>query len=379
MRVEFNWHIPCGGDGRWMCTRQPEREPHVEYLVQIARAAEHVGFDGVLVPCSFSNGSYSLAAPYVDAYTVGLACLAATRRLRVLVAHRPGFINPGVFAQMCATADDLGSGRLALNIVTAGAPGDMEQYGDRLDHDARYRRAAEFVQILRRLWTQPSTTFDGEFYRMVDARLAPKPLQPGGPKIFLVGASGAAIEMAARHADVYLMSAHTVDNIGRRIAEVRDLARSQGRTLRFGVAGTLFCAETHEQARRWARNFVERADLGVVAERTALGRATTSVEDVRVRAGTNIHTWLTPNLWSGIAHLTHGTAWVSSYEEITELFCRYAEVGVSLFQLYGYPYLEQAYHVGERLLPLARQRLAECGLSSGQLDAAAGGSMLSGT
>jgi alkanesulfonate monooxygenase len=361
MRVEFNWHVPCGGDGRWMSTSQPERAPHVNYLVQIARAAEYVGFDGVLVPCAFSNGNYSLAAPYIDAYTLGVACLAATTRLRVLVAHRPGFVNPGVFAQMCATADDLGAGRLALNIVTAGAPGDMEQYGDHLDHDARYRRATEFVEVLQRLWTKPSTTHKGEFYQLTDARLIPKPVQPGGPSIYLAGASPAAVEMAARQAEVYMMSAHTVEDIGRRIATVRDLAAAHGRTPRFCVAGTVFCAETDEQARVWAAEFVGQADLSVVAERAALGRETTSVEDLRARAGTNMHTWLTPNIWSGIAHLTYGTAWVGSYEAIAELFCRYAEAGVSMFQLYGYPFLEEAYHVGERLLPLARRRLAERG------------------
>ena len=69
MRPEFNWHIPCAGDGHWMCTPYPERPPHIEYLTQIARAAEYVGFDRVLVPCAFSNGNYSLDAPYVDAWT----------------------------------------------------------------------------------------------------------------------------------------------------------------------------------------------------------------------------------------------------------------------------------------------------------------------
>src|SRR5260370_490197 len=112
MKIEFNWHIPCAGDGHWMCTRMPERLPHVEYLTQVARAAEYAGFDRVLVPCAFSNGNYSLDAPYVDSYTLGTAVVAATHKLEVLIAHRPGFINPGVFAQMCSTLDDVsGDGR----------------------------------------------------------------------------------------------------------------------------------------------------------------------------------------------------------------------------------------------------------------------------
>jgi alkanesulfonate monooxygenase len=357
MSVEFNWHIPCGGDGHWMCTRLPERMPHVEYLTQVARAAEYAGFDRVLVPCAFSNSSYSLEAPYMDAYTLGTAVMGATRGLEVLIAHRPGFINPGVFAQMCATADEYSGGRLALNIVTAGAPGDMEQFGDILDHAARYRRASEFVAVLQSLWTKPVTTFEGEFYRMRQAGLLPKPVQPGGPRFFLAGASEAAIDMAARQADVYMMSASTVEDIAARIDDVRCRAAAVGRSPRFCVAAILFAREKDEDARALAREFVDHADLDVVAARVRAGRQTTSVEDVRARAGTNLHTWSGPNLWSGVAHLTYGSAWVGSYDTIAELFAQYASVGVSIFQIYGYPFLEEAYAVGEHLLPRVRRLL----------------------
>jgi alkanesulfonate monooxygenase len=361
VEVEFNWHIPCAGDSHWMQTRMPERAPHVNYLTQVAQAAEYAGFDRVLVPCAFSNSTYSLAAPYVDSWTLATACMGVTRKMEILVAHRPGFINPGVFAQMCATADDYCGGRLALNIVTAGAPGDMEQFGDVIDHDARYRRAGEFVTILKSLWTQPVTNFDGEFYCMQNAQMQLRPVQPEGPRFFLAGASEAAIDMAARQADVYMMSASTVENIRARVEDLRRRSAQYGRTLHFCVAGTLFSAESDERARAWAVDFADHADLEVVAERTTHGRQTTSVEDIRARAGTNMHTWISPRIWSGIAHLNYGAAWVGSYASIVDLFEEYANAGVSIFQIYGYPFLEEAYHVGETLLPPARARLAERG------------------
>jgi alkanesulfonate monooxygenase len=354
---EFNWHIPCAGDGHWLCTRMPERLPHVAYLSQVARAAEWQGFDRVLVPCAFSNGNYSLAAPYVDSWTLGAAVMAATQKMEILVAHRPGFINPGVFSQMCATADDLSGGRLALNIVTAGAPGDMEQFGDVLDHDARYRRAVEYVTIAKRLWTEPKVNFEGEFYRMNNAAMELKPVRPGGPPFFLAGASDAAIEMAAQQADVYMMSASTVDDIARRIKGVRSRAEKYGRSPRFCVAAVLFARETEEASQAMAREFAAHADLQVVAERNASGRQTVSVEDIRARANSNLDTWAGPHIWSGIAHLLYGSAWVGSYDAITELFAQYAEVGVSIFQIYGYPFLEEAYTVGENLLPRVKDRL----------------------
>ena len=102
---------------------------------------------------------------------------------------------------------------------------------------------------------------------------------------------------------------------------------------------------------------MDHADLQVVADRAAHGRQTTSVEDLRSRAGTNLHTWSGPHIWSGVAHLTYGSAWVGSYDQIAELFAQYAEVGVSIFQIYGYPFLEEAYAVGEHLLPRVKARL----------------------
>jgi alkanesulfonate monooxygenase len=278
--------------------------------------------------------------------------------MEILVAHRPGFINPGVFAQMCSTADDFSGGRLALNIVTAGAPGDMEQFGDVLDHDARYDRAMEYVEICKRLWTERTVNFDGQFYRMNNASMAVRPVRPGGPPFFLAGASEKAIEMAARQADVYMMSASTVEDIAKRVDGVRCRAEAYGRSPRFCVAANLFARETEEEAREAAKAFAEHADLQVVAERIASGRQTVSVEDLRARAGTNMHTWSGPHIWSGIAHLLYGSAWVGSYDAIAELFEQYAAVGVTVFQIYGYPFLEKAYEYGEQLLPRVKARLS---------------------
>jgi alkanesulfonate monooxygenase len=356
---EFSWYLPCDGDGHWTSTARPEREPTLPYLGDVAAAADKAGFDSILVPVAFSSSNYSPWAPRADAILAAATALQRTSRARVILAQRPGFVNPGVFAMMCASLDRASAGRIALNIVTAGAPGDMEQFGDDLSHDARYARAEEFVDVLQQLWSNRTTDFDGAYYRMKAARLEPKPASP--PLVYLAGASDAALRMAARQADVYMMSAETVEGVGRRIAALRESAAAQGRTPRFCVAATMFAKETDEEARRWAREFADHADLEVLAERQRVGRVDVAVENLRFRAGTNVNTWLAPNLWSGISHLIYGSAWVGSYEDLAQLFVRYAEVGVSIFQIYGYPFLEESAHIGERFLPLARRRLAESG------------------
>jgi alkanesulfonate monooxygenase len=353
---EFSWYLPCDGDGHWTSTAHPEREPTLPYLADVAAAAEGAGFDSILVPVAFSSSNYSPWAPRADAILAAATALQRTSRVRVILAQRPGFVNPGVFAMMCASLDRASAGRVALNIVTAGAPGDMEQFGDELTHDARYARAEEFVDVLLRLWSRRTTDFDGVYYRMTAARLEPKPASP--PLVYLAGASDAALRMAARQADVYMMSAETVEGIGRRIADLRERAAALGRSPRFCVAATMFASETDEKARLWAREFAGHADLAVLAERQGAGRVDSAVENLRFRAGTNVETWLAPNLWSGISHLIYGSAWVGSYEALADLFVRYAEVGVSVFQIYGYPFLEEATHIGERFVPLARSRLA---------------------
>ena len=361
--VEFSWYLPCDGDGHWTSTREPEREPTLAYLGQVAEAAERAGFDSILVPVAFSSSNYSPYSPRADAILSAATAVSVTRKIKVILAHRPGFVNPGVFAMMCASLDRASGGRLALNIVTAGAAGDMEQFGDDLSHDARYARAEEFVDLVRSLWSQRSTDFVGTYYHTKAARLEPKPMSVAGPAVYLAGASDAATAMAARQADVYMMSAETVEGVATRIASLREKAAAHGRTPRFCVAATMFARETDEEARRWAREFAGHADLEVLAERQRVGRVDVAVENLRFRAGTNVETWLAPNLWSGISHLIYGSAWVGSYEDLADLFVRYAEAGVSIFQIYGYPFLEEAAHVGERFLPIARRRLAESGMT----------------
>ena len=219
--VEFSWYLPCDGDGHWTSTAEPEREPTLAYLEQVAVAAERAGFDSVLVPVAFSSSNYSPWSPRADAILAATSALRATDRVRVILAHRPGFVNAGVFAMIAAQLDRASGGRLALNIVTAGAAGDMEQFGDELDHDTRYARAEEFVDAVQLLWSQHTSDFDGRFVKLRAARLEPKPHQPGGPPIYLAGASESALRMAARQADVYMMSAETVDGVAKRIADLR--------------------------------------------------------------------------------------------------------------------------------------------------------------
>ncbi|HEU0168780.1 MAG TPA: LLM class flavin-dependent oxidoreductase [Chloroflexota bacterium] len=349
MTIEFSWHIPIEGDGPWLSTPRPKRLPTWSYHKQVADKAERLGFDTILVPTAFSNGQYSLDSPVLDSWTIGTAIAAVTQRIRILVAIRPGFVNPGVAAMMAASFDDVSGGRLALNVVTAGAPGDMEMFGDRLEHDARYRRAAEYIGLLRRLWTEERVSFEGEFYRLEEAFVAPKPRRL--PPFYLAGASEAAKRVAAALADVYLMSVAPPDDIKRRMDELRELAG--GRTLRFGIAGTVICRDTHEEAWRQAQRMLERADPRVLEQRMGSGHLTTSVEDQMFRRRGDLK--MANNLWAGMSRLAYGSAYVGAPADLVEMLAAYVEAGVSMVQFYGFPDLEEADRVWEQVCsPLRR-------------------------
>jgi len=350
MGVDFSWHVPVEGDGRWLSTPAPERSPNWAYHRKVAINAEKLGFDTILVPTAFNNGQYSLDSPVLDSWTVATAIATVTPRIRILVAQRPGLVNPGVAAMMGATFDDVSSSRLAYNIVTAGAPGDMEMFGDRLDHDARYRRAAEYVVLLRRLWTEERVTRRGEFYCLADALLSPKPKQL--PPFYLPGASPAAKKLAAEQADVYLMSAEPLENVKRRVDEMRELAREVNSGLRFGIAGTIICRDTHEQAWAQAQAMLEHADSMVLKQRMGSGHRTTSVEDAMFRRRGDLK--MANNLWAGMSHLAYGSAYVGAPADIAAMLRTYIEAGVSLIQFYGFPDLEEADRVAEQILPLLR-------------------------
>jgi alkanesulfonate monooxygenase len=124
------------------------------YLEEISCAHEDEGFDRVLV-------GYGAAAP--ESWAVANAVLHHTKKLKVMVAHRPGFTQPVVLARLAATLNHLtGGGRVAIHFITGGDEADQRREGDFVPHDTRYRRTGEEMSIVRRIWTEDARfDFDG--------------------------------------------------------------------------------------------------------------------------------------------------------------------------------------------------------------------------
>src|SRR5580693_10364193 len=191
MTLTFDWFLPTSGDGRTIVGRGhsiplagasgAQRPPDLDYLGQVARAAEQLGFAAVLTP----TGTWC-----EDAWLTTAALIAQTSRLKFLVAFRPGLISPTLAAQMAATYQRISRGRLLLNVVTGGQAEEQARFGDFVPHDERYARTGEFLEVIRGAWSGKPFDFTGDHYRVEGAAVMAPPEPP--PDVYFGGSSPAA-------------------------------------------------------------------------------------------------------------------------------------------------------------------------------------------
>ncbi|AJE44440.1 LLM class flavin-dependent oxidoreductase [Streptomyces nodosus] len=355
MSLTFHWFLPTNGDSRHVVggghgtpatESGRDRPPTVAYLSQIARAAEDLGFVGVLTP----TGAWC-----EDAWLTTAMVSQNTERLKFLVAFRPGFVSPTLAAQMASTFQRQTGGRLLLNVVTGGESHEQRAYGDFLDKDARYRRTGEFLEIVRGLWEGRTIDLRGEHLQVEDAKLArvPDPV----PEVYFGGSSPVAGEVAAKHVDVYLTWGEPPAQVAQKIAWIRALAAEEGRSVRFGIRLHVITRDTSEQAWAEAKRLLDGfGPEAVKAIQAGLARSESEGQQRMLAlhgGGSRDRLEIHPNLWAGIGLVRGGagTALVGSHTEVTERIKEYAGLGIEEFVLSGYPHLEEAYWFGEGVLP----------------------------
>ncbi|MFC9787007.1 LLM class flavin-dependent oxidoreductase [Rhodococcus sp. NPDC127528] len=360
MSVDLHWFLPTAGDGRGIVdnsnssTADPRtagnREPTLEYLTQVARAAEHAGFTGVLTP----TGTHC-----EDAWLTTAALIPLTERLKFLVAFRPGVISPVLAAQMAASYQRLSGGRLLLNVVTGGDSIEQQSYGDWLTKDQRYARTGEFLQALRGTWGEAPFDFDGEHYRLRGATTSapPNPLPP----IYFGGSSAAALPVAGAHADVYLTWGEPPAAVSAKIAAVREHAERAGRTIRFGIRLHVITRDTSADAWAVTERMLAGLDPDAIADAAARFANAESEGQRRMTAlhgGSTANLEIAPNLWAGVGLVRGGagTALVGSHTEVADRIEEYHDLGIDEFVLSGYPHVEEAYWFGEGVRPILARR-----------------------
>ncbi|WP_431266197.1 FMNH2-dependent alkanesulfonate monooxygenase [Roseateles chitinivorans] len=356
--MKILWFIPTHGDSRYLGTSKGARVADFDYYRQIAIAADSLGYEGVLLPTGRScEDSWIVAASLID----------ATRRLKFLVALRPGLVQPVQSARMAATLDRLSGGRLLVNLVTGGDPDELAGDGLFLPHEERYALSTEFLtvwrDVLRASHEGEAIDFDGEQLRVKGGKLLYPPINKPYPPVFFGGSSGPAIDLAAEQVDTYLTWGEPPQAVAEKIGEVRAAAEAKGRKLEYGIRLHVIVRETEEEAWAAAGDLVKHLDDDVIAAAQAKFASMDSVGQRRmaelhggrfdkndIRAGLEI----SPNLWAGVGLVRGGagTALVGNPQQVADRIQEYAALGLEYFVLSGYPHLEEAYRFAELVFPL---------------------------
>ena len=342
------WFLPTHGDGRYLGTALGGRHVNLNYLRQIAQAADELGYFGVLLPTGRSCE---------DSWIVASALVPLTERLRYLVAVRPGLQSPSVAARMTATLDRISNGRLLINVVTGGDPAENTGDGIFLSHDERYEVTGEFLDVYKALLAGDVVNRKGKHISIEDGRLLFPPAQPGGPPLYFGGSSDAGIAIGVRTVDKYLTWGEPPDQVREKIGRVGTIATGLGRKISFGIRLHVIVRETSAAAWQAADELISHIDDATIAKAQSIFARMDSVGQQRMAAlhgGRRDRLEVSPNLWAGVGLVRGGagTALVGDAETVAARIKEYMSLGIDTFILSGYPHLEEAYRFAELVFPL---------------------------
>ena len=346
--LKILWFLPTSGDGHYLGTTAGAREVDFDYLRQIARAADKLGYYGALLPTGRNCE---------DSWIIASAIAPWTERLRYLVAVRPGLQSPTVAARMTATLDRLTNGRLLINIVTGGDAVENKGDGVFLDHDERYEVTREFLNVYARELAGEAVTVAGKHITIEDGRILYPPIQTPHPPFYFGGSSDAGIDVAVDTVDKYLTWGEPPAQVAEKIARVRGIAEQRGRKITFGIRLHVIVRHTNEAAWKAADELIEHlTDDTIASAQQILGRMD-SVGQQRMsqlHGGRRDRLEVSPNLWAGVGLVRGGagTALVGDPATVAARIREYQDLGIDTFILSGYPHLEEAYRFAELIFPL---------------------------
>lgn len=348
--VEFiGWAAPQESS-EIMAPRGPVFDADV--LAHTAQVHEEAGFDRVLI-------GYFTNAP--DGFLVSAHVAAATERLGLLLAHRPGFVAPTLAARKLATLDQLSKGRAAVHIISGGSDADQARDGDFADHGDRYRRSAEYVRVLRQTW-RSREPFDhrGEFYR-VEGQISEITPWAGGDAIPVYGGGGsdAAIAALAPEIDTFMLWGEPIADTIEFSDRVRKVAADAGNDIGFSVSTRPILGRTEGEA--WDR---AHRILDTILARSKRPAPTTPANvgsqrllDVAARSEVFDRCLYTP-LAAATGARGNSTALVGTPETVAEALADYVDTGVSALLIRGYEPLADAAEYGRELIPRVRAIVA---------------------
>jgi len=231
------------------------------YAKRLTQRSEQLGYDLTLIAELNLNDIKGIEQPALDAWSTAAALAAVTETIELMVAVRPNFHQPALFAKAAANIDQIAGGRLALNVVSSWWADEATQYGLQFDqHDDRYARTDEWLQVVDGLWTEDRFSFSGKFYRTQDAICAPKPVKR--PTVYAGGESECAKAMIASRCDAYVMHGDPVEAIAPKIADMAERRAAEGGSpMQYGMAAYAIVRDSEAEAKRELERITTVAEL----------------------------------------------------------------------------------------------------------------------
>jgi FMNH2-dependent dimethyl sulfone monooxygenase len=330
MTLKFGYWLPVFGG--WLRNVDEEGMPATwEYVRDLAQRSERIGFDVTLVAELNLNDIKGIDAPSLDAWSTAAALAAVTRSLELMVAVRPTFHLPALLAKQAANIDHISNGRLTLNVVSSWWAGEARQYGVGFEqHDDRYARTSEWLDVLDGVWKQNHFSFSGKFYRVEDNVLEPKPVSKPRPTLYAGGESPAAKELIAEKCDAYLMHGDPPERVHEKITDMRERrAKHNLPPMKFGVAGYTIVRQTEREAQDELRRITD-------VQQSAAGYANYQ----EWLAGTQLEQRVSLEDYS-VSNRGLRAGLVGTPEQVTERLAQFASSGVDLVLLQFSPQLEE--------------------------------------
>jgi alkanesulfonate monooxygenase len=349
--LEFGWFLPTAGDTTCYGDQSKFIAPSGELFDRVILAAEAAGFEYFLIPVSTACW---------EAWISSAMAVAKTRRIKALVAARPGYVSPVQLAKMGATFDQLSGGRLAINLIAGQSDIETIADGIQLSTDDRYALMDEDVSIMKALWaTGGPLRFEGRFHTLKGARIAPLPLQRPHPRFYLGGGSPEAWALSAKHADIHLFWGDTPARVTENMTTIRGLAARHGRAdeINFGMRLQILCRETEAEA--WAAAHELVRDVTEAQTRFIRGHFASSAANRRVQHLAREHGELIgPHLWTGVTRVRPGAGIVvvGDPEQCAATLQVFIDLGCVSFCLSGYLHDEEATRFARWVRPLLAER-----------------------
>ena len=328
--------------GGWLRNVEDEQmETSWAYVKKLAQRSEQIGFDLTLIAELFLNDIKGENAPSLDAWSTAAALASITEKLELMVAVRPTFHNPAILAKQAANISLISNGRLSLNVVSSWWQEEALKYGIEYEqHDDRYARMKEWIEVITTMWQKDHFTFEGNYYKVKDSILQPKPLLK--PLIYAGGESDAGKNLISQVCDGYVMHGDAPEVIGRRIQDMKQRRERTGLPpMNFGVAAYSIVRNKEQEVKKELERITD-----VKASAAGYNNYQQWLNGTQLEKRVSLEDYSVSNrgLRSGLT----GTP-----EQVAEKIHEFEKAGVDFFLLQCSPQLEEMERFSEAIAAVA--------------------------